>query len=110
MSRLAGLVLVLLGGVAGADPGERAEAPPKTQESTEPARANKFPFKVVKILSDSEQALLFDQKRGRHVLVEVGDAVGSDYTVKAIDEDEVTLVGNDVPVEIALTAPHTVRP
>jgi hypothetical protein len=110
MSRLAALILVLVGGVAVADPGERAEAPAKTQETSEPAKASKFPFKVVKILSDSEQALLFDQKRGRHVLVEVGDAVGKDYTVKSIDENEVTLAGIDVPVEIALAAPELPRP
>jgi membrane-associated protease RseP (regulator of RpoE activity) len=69
------------------------------------ARSTKFPLRVVKILSDSEQALLFDANRGRHVLVDVGETVG-DYVVQGITEDEVTLVGTDVPVEIALPSPE----
>lgn len=108
MSRLAGFVLVLFGSVALAD---STEAPPTTDAPVEKApkagvaKASKFPLRVVKILSDSEQALLFDQKRGRHVLVEVGDSIG-DYTIQAITEEEVTIAGKELPVEIALPSPE----
>src|SRR5688572_14102724 len=101
MSRLAGLLVLLLGSVALADTTEAPKTEDKTAEATPAAKSSKFPLRVVKILSDSEQALLFDQKRGRHVLVEVGDTVG-DYTVSAIGADEVTLGGTDMPVEVVL--------
>jgi hypothetical protein len=109
MSRLAGLLLVVLGATAFADTTEPSASPPKTEESTPsatPAKPAKFPLRVVKVLPDSEQALLFDKNRGRHILVEIGEAVG-DYTVAAIDEDEVTLTGKDLPVEVVLAAPES---
>ena len=104
MSRLAGILLVVLGSVAFADDAEPPASPPKIEEAAPAAKSSKFPLRVVKILSDSEQALLFDKNRGRHVLVEVGDVVG-DYTVSAIDEGEVTLGGKDMPVEVVLASP-----
>lgn len=106
MSRLAALFLVVVGGVALADSSEPPASPTKTEEAAPaaPAKSSKFPLRVVKILSDSEQALLFDSGKHRHVLVEVGDSVG-DYLVAAIAEDAVTLKGKDVPVEIELASP-----
>lgn len=102
MSRLAGLLVLLLGSAALAD--TDPPAPPKTEEA--PAKASKFPLRLVRVLADSEQALLFDKTKGRHVLVEVGDVVG-DYTVNAISpEDGVTLAGKDMPVEVVLPAPE----
>ena len=109
MSRLAGILLVVLGATAFADtePSEETAAPPpKVEEAAPAARPSKFPLRVVKILAESEQALLFDKTRGRHILVEVGEAVG-EYTVASIDEDEVTLAGKDMPVEVVLAAPET---
>ena len=105
MSRLAAGFLVLFSSIAFADDAEPPASPPKTEEAA-PATSSKFPLRVVKILMDSEQVLLFDKNRGRHVLVEVGDTVG-DYTVSAIGEEEVTLAGKDMPVEILLAAPGT---
>lgn len=106
MSRLAGLLLVVMGATAFADTSEPTATAPKPEEAAPAPKANKFPLRVVKILADSEQALLFDKNRGRHVLVDVGEAVG-DYTVASITEDEVTLTGKDVPVEVILAAPET---
>jgi hypothetical protein len=106
MSRLAGLLILVLGATAFADEAEPPAAPPKTEEATPAAKPNKFPLRVVKILPESEQALLFDKNRGRHVLVEVGEAIG-DYTVTGILEDEVTLSGKDMPVEVVLAAPES---
>nr|MBA3819262.1 hypothetical protein [Deltaproteobacteria bacterium] len=111
MSRFAGLLVLLLGTAALADtpepppaPAEAPANPPDSAEEAAPAPAppapaprratadsrSKVPLRVVKILSDSEQALLFDKHRGRHVLVDVGATVG-EYTVDAIADDEVTL-------------------
>ena len=109
MSRFAGILLFVLGATAFADTTEPAEpaAPPRVEEAAPAAKSsNKFPLRVVKILAESEQALLFDKNRGRHILVEVGEAVG-DYTIASIDEDEVTLSGKDIPVEVVLAAPET---
>ncbi|MDQ3365623.1 MAG: hypothetical protein M3680_09355, partial [Myxococcota bacterium] len=115
MSRFAGLLVLLLGTAALADTPPAAEPaaeppaemPADSSEGAEEAAAaeptprpaprratadnrSKVPLRVVKILSDSDQALLFDKHRGRHVLVEVGATVG-EYTVDAITDDEVTL-------------------
>ncbi len=115
LSHLAGLLVLLLGSAALAEtPPEAADPPESAMESEEaappsrpaPART-KVPFRVVKILSDSEQALLFDKHRGRHVLVEVGEEIG-DYTVDAIGEDEVTLTGSAAQI-IVLAAPERPR-
>lgn len=106
MSRLAALFLVVVGGVALADTSEPPASPPKTEQAPQaaPAKSSNFPLKVVKILSDSEQALLFDNGKHRHVLVEVGDSVG-DYIVAVISTDAVLLKGKDVPVEVELASP-----
>ncbi len=106
MLRFAGLLVVVLGTTALADTADPPATPPKSEEAPTPPKAAKFPLRVVKILADSEQALLFDANRGRHVLVEAGDTVG-DYTVSQIDADEVTLAGKDMPVEIVLAAPES---
>lgn len=109
MSRLAGLLVFVLGATAFADPGEPPAAPAKTEAAAPGPKATAFPLRVVKILSDSEQALLFDKHRGRHVLVEVGDAIG-DYTVSAIDADAVTLSGKELPVQIVLQTVLEAKP
>jgi PDZ domain len=114
MSRLlAGLFVAVLAATSFADTTEPTSEPVATEEPAKPVAKpadTKFPLKVVKLLPESEQALLFDAKRGRHVLVEVGETVG-DYTVSAISADEVTLVGKDMPVEIALyAAKHKAKP
>jgi len=62
---------------------------------------------VVKLLPDSQQAVLFDKNRGTHVMVEVGTHVAG-YIVDDISEDEVTLSGNGK--QIVLAAPADVKP
>lgn len=119
LSRLAGLLVLLLGSAALAEaPPEAANPPESAPESEDAAPAprpaparTKVPYRVVKILSDSEQALLFDKHQGRHVLVEVGEEIG-DYTVDAIDDDEVTLTGGAAGSEVqivVLAAPERSR-
>jgi hypothetical protein len=50
----------------------------------------KVPLRVVRVMPESGQALLFDRSRSTHVLVEVGGKIDG-YTVEDIDDDEVTL-------------------
>jgi hypothetical protein len=76
----------------------KAEAP-----SPAPAR-QKMPLRVVRILPETNQALIYDRTGGgTHVLVTVGEKVGS-YTVESIDDDAVTLSANGR--QIVLAAPE----
>jgi len=61
----------------------------RTSEPAGPAADvtyRKVPLRVVRIMAESHQALLFDRPRATHVLAEVGGKIGG-YTVEAIDED-----------------------
>jgi hypothetical protein len=74
----------------------------KTPDPTEPAGSTspagpaadvtyrKVPLRVVRVMAQSHQALLFDRSRATHVLAEVGSKIDG-YSVEAIDDDEVTL-------------------
>ena len=53
-----------------------------------------MPYRVVRILPETEQVLLFDKIHGTHVVAENGDALDG-YTIDDIDDDEVTLVADD---------------
>jgi hypothetical protein len=50
----------------------------------------KIPFRVIRVMAQSHQALLFDRDRATHVLAEIGAKLDG-YTVDAIDDDAVTL-------------------
>ncbi len=94
MRLVAGLLaLTLTGTFAFAD---HAKVPEPQPTQTDRARA-KVGLRVVRVMTDSHQALLFDRNRGTHVLADVGSVIGA-YVVTAIDEDEVTLTseGRDV--------------
>lgn len=88
--------MFLTGSIARAD---EAKAPEAKVETTRV----KVPLRLVKVMTDSRQVLLFDKIKGTHVLAEVGQTIDG-YTVDDIDEDEVTLVTASGK-EIVLTAP-----
>lgn len=88
--------MFLTASVARAD---EAKAPEAKLETTRV----KVPLRLVKILADSRQVLLFDKNKGTHVLAEVGQTIDG-YMVDDIDEDEVTLVTASGK-EIVLTLP-----
>jgi hypothetical protein len=75
---------------------EEAAPPPAPAPATTPAAsasaaaARKLPLRVVRVLQDTQQALMFDKAKGTHVLVEVGKQIDG-FTVTDIDEDSVTL-------------------
>jgi hypothetical protein len=81
-----GLFLALAGTIAFADDAKPAEAPAVASN----APRTKVPLRVVKVLTETRQVLLFDKIHGTHVLADVGKTVEG-YTVDDIDEDEVTL-------------------
>jgi type II secretory pathway component PulC len=87
--------MFLTASVARAD---EAKAPDPKPEVTR----TKVPLRVVRVLPESHQALLFDKNKGTHVLADVGGTIDG-YTVEEIDEDEVTLSSNGR--EIVLAAP-----
>lgn len=103
MRLVAGMLAVLLAHpVAFAeDPGGAAGAADRAAEA--PVR-QKVPLRVVRILPETNQALVYDRSSGgTHLLVTIGEKIGS-YTVEAIDEDAVTL--SDSGRQIVLAAPE----
>jgi PDZ domain-containing protein len=76
----------------------RAPEPPRTADVSH----GKIPLRVVRVMPESHQALLFDRSRATHVLAEVGGQIDG-YTVEAIDDDEVTL--SQGGAQIVLAAP-----
>ena len=83
------LALTLFASFAGAER-TRSPASPGPARPSPGAAHNKVPLRVVRVMPESRQALLFDRTRSTHVLAEVGDQVDG-YTVEDIDDDEVTL-------------------
>jgi hypothetical protein len=67
----------------------------------------KVPFRVVKMLPETGQVLLYDRHKGSHVVAEVGQALEG-YTIDEIDEDEVTLI-SETGASVILTAPPPPR-
>lgn len=98
--------MFLTASVARAD---EAKGPEGSEAKAESTRA-KVPVRLVKILADSRQVLLFDKTKGSHVLAEVGQSIDG-YTVDDIDDDEVILVtatGKEVVLTLPVAAPEPV--
>lgn len=89
--------MFLTASVARADEAKDPDPKPETPRV-------KVGLRVVKLLPESHQALLFDKQRGTHVLAEVGGRIDG-YIVTDIDEDEVTLAGENGK-EVVLAAPE----
>jgi len=71
---------------------EEATPPPAPAPATTaaPAPTKKVGLRVVRVLDDTHQALMFDKAKGTHVLVDIGKQIDG-FTVTDIDEDTVTL-------------------
>ena len=81
--------VLVLGSAAFAEEAAPPPAAPAPAPAVAPA-AKKLPLRVVRVLEDTQQALLFDKTKSTHVLVEVGKQIDG-FTVTDIDEDSVTL-------------------
>jgi membrane-associated protease RseP (regulator of RpoE activity) len=90
------LFVALTGSAVLADEAKPADPKPEVTKK-------KVPYRVVKMLPETGQVLLFDKTKGAHVVAEVGQALDG-YTVDDIDEDEITLVA-DNGASVILTAP-----
>ncbi|HTL35162.1 MAG TPA: PDZ domain-containing protein [Kofleriaceae bacterium] len=101
------LFLALTGSVALAEdaspPSSDAKPADAKPEAAAPVAKRRVPFRVVRMLPETRQVLLFDKTKGTHVVAEVGQDVEG-YLVDDIDDDEVTLVAPS-GAEIILTAP-----
>src|SRR5260221_6028858 len=88
-----------------AKPADPPPAPTDSQPAPAPVAAKtKVPLRVVRMLPESHQAVLFDKNKGTHVLAEVGKTIGG-YKVEDIDDDEVTLA-TEAGTQIVLAAPE----
>lgn len=76
-----------------------APAPPAPAHATK-----KMPLRVVRVLVETHQALLFNKAKNTHVLVELGREIDG-YTVEDIDEDSVTLTPIEGGAQIVLAGP-----
>lgn len=75
------------------------------QAPAAPANATKkMPLRVVRVLVETHQALLFNKAKNTHVLVELGQAIDG-YTVEDIDEDSVTLTSVEGGAQVVLAGP-----
>jgi len=98
------LFVALTGSVALAEDATTDAKPADAKpEAAAKVAKKKVPFRVVRMLPESRQVLLFDKTKGTHVVAEVGQDVEG-YLVDDIDDDEVTLVAPS-GAEIILTAP-----
>jgi membrane-associated protease RseP (regulator of RpoE activity) len=114
---LAGLLSVALSGsiaLAGDAPPAESAPPSVSADNAAPAPAPApvakpdVRLRVVKVMADTQEALLLDKATNKHVLVEVGAKIGN-YTVMSIEDDEVTLASGRS--SLVLSAPeHWHRP
>jgi PDZ domain len=107
MRLLSAVLFVALTGSIGF--AEEPAPPPAPTDDAKPAEAkprparSKVPLRVVKLLPETRQVLLFDKTKGSHVVAEVGQDVEG-YLVDDIGDDEVTLVAAN-GTEVILAAP-----
>jgi len=81
-------------------------AAPARAEAQKAAPAKKTalpPYRLVRVLPETHQALLLDKTKGKHVLVDAGESVG-DYEVTEIDVDHVVLSRRGDTREFVLVA------
>lgn len=98
--RLVGALLfvALTGSAVLADEAKPADPKPEVTKK-------KVPFRVVKMLPETGQVLLYDKNKGTHVVAEVGQTLDG-YAVEEIDDDAVTLTAaNGTQVILTAAAP-----
>lgn len=95
-----------------AKPSDTADPPRSVSAAAVPALATtgsaatrgKVSLRVVRVMPDGRQALLFDRTRNTHVLAEVGQLVDG-YVVEDIADDEVTLRREGRQIVLVAAAP-----
>ncbi len=87
-----------------APPPAPAPAPATTPVNPATAAARRLPLRVVRMLTDTHQALLYDKHKGTHVLVELGTRVDG-FVVDDIGEDTITLSPVEGGTQLVLAGP-----
>jgi hypothetical protein len=95
------LFVALTGSAVAADDTKPADPKPE-------ATKKKVPYRVVKMLPETGQVLLYDKHHGTYVVAEVGQGLDG-YLVDDIDDEEVTLLADNGAV-VVLTAPSAQVP
>lgn len=89
-------------------PGSPAAPIPASPPPAAPAANHggwiRVPFRVVRVMPETRQALLFDRIRNTHVLAEVGGTLDG-YTIEDIDDETVSLRRDNQQVVLA-APPH----
>ncbi len=93
-------VLALTAPLAFADDAAPPPPPPETKPEPAVRTRGRVPLRLVKVLTEGKEALLFDRIKGGHVLAEVGATIEG-YLVESIDEDEITLSIEGTPIVLA---------
>ncbi len=103
-------VLCLAAGTAAGTALASAEAPnqPTPQAKRSKHRVGPLPFRVVKLLPETSQALVYDQARRAHVLVSEGDIVGG-FAVIEVDEEHL-IVSRDGRELVLVADPRAPQP
>src|SRR5215470_10081264 len=85
-----------------ATPPAPAPEPPASPASPGPSEGarTRVPFRVVRVMPETRQALLFDRSRNTHVLAEVGGKLDG-YTIEDIDDETVSLRRDNQQVVLA---------
>jgi len=112
MRFVVGLLVVALGGsIAAADRAKPATPPAPPAPAPVRAPPKLPPLRVVGVMMQSHQVLLFDRDRGTHVLAEVGTQVDG-FRVDDISDEAVTLSQNNVQLVLAVptSAPTSAAP
>ena len=96
--------LLLAAAAAGPAAAEGPAPGPAVPRAVKPA---KIPFRVVKLMPDAAQALVYDRTTSEHLLVQVGDDVG-EYQVIDVDDEELVLWrdGREIVLTVDPTAPQ----
>ena len=79
-------------------------SPPPASPASNPGAWARVPFRVVRVMPETRQALLFDRARNTHVLAEVGGKLDG-YTIEDIDDETVSLRRDNQQVVLA-APPH----
>lgn len=100
MRLLSAILFLSLSGLGGkvalADEVKPADTQPE-------ATRHNIPLRIVKMLPDTQQALLFDKSQDTHIVADSGATIAG-FLIDSIDEDTVTLIAED-GTEIVLAAP-----
>ena len=96
---------MLLSSLAGLAPAGADTPMPAIPKVAKPAKA-KIPYRVVKLMPETQEALVFDREHDTHLMVQIGDDLG-EFQVIDVDDEELVLWrdGREVVLTVDPSAP-----